>query len=169
MNSLTPLLDPGAVISILSRIALFGGITEVQQQELLQRLEVGTCRQGQHVFQKGDEPSHIYIITSGCIELFIPDHEHAVEKKRLGIGECFGQVAVMSIHKHTISAIALEDTEFVVLSRRALLELHHQDVSLFALLMMNIARELARRLQYVDHLLLESIHSVAPAATISGH
>ena len=78
----------------------------------------------------------------------------------------FGQVAVLGIHPHTISAVALEDCEFIVLSKRALLQLHHEDVELFALLILNLAREHARRLQYVDRLLLESVHS---PAQISGH
>ena len=131
------------MISILSRISIFGGITDTQQQELFSRLEVGSIKEGQFVFQKGDDPSHIYIVKSGYIELFIPDKEATIKKKRLGVGECFGQVAVMSIHQHTVSAVAAEDTEFIVLSKHALHQLHHEDVELFALLMMNIARELA--------------------------
>lgn len=89
-----------------------------------------------------------------------------VEKKRLGVGESFGQVAVMSIHQHTISAVALEDTILILLSRHALYQLHHEDIGLFALLIMNIARELARRLQFMDHLLLESIHAHEPAVAM---
>ncbi len=159
VSPLVPLKNLAEVISILSRIPIFGGITEAQQSEIFSRLEVGTCRKGDFIFQKGDEPSHIYIIESGLVELFIPDKEHAIEKKRLGVGECFGQVAVMSIHQHTISAVALEDSTLIVLSRRALYQLHHEDIGLFALLMMNIARELARRLQFMDELLIRSIHT----------
>ena len=123
MNTYSPLETPEEVISILSRISIFGGITDTQQQELFSRLEVGSIKKGQFVFRKGDEPSHIYIVRSGCIELFIPDKEAIIRKKRLGVGECFGQVAVMSIHQHTVSAVALEDTEFVVLSKHALHQL----------------------------------------------
>lgn len=171
MNKFLPLENMDSVVAILSQISLFGGVTEAQQQKIFQRLEKGICGQGQYVFQKGDEPSHIYIITSGCIELFIPDREVKIEKKKLHVGECFGQVALMSIHQHTVSAVALADSEFIVLSKHALLQLHHEDVTLFALLMMNIARELARRLQFMDHLLVESIHVHQPndaLATISG-
>ena len=163
MKTFSTLKNPKEVESILSRISIFGGITDSQQEELFSRLESGSIKKGQSVFQKGDEPSHIYIVRSGCIELFIPDKGATIKKKRLGVGECFGQVAVMSIHQHTVSAVAVEDTEFIVLSKHALHQLHHEDVELFALLMMNIARELARRLQYMDTLLLESIHAHEPA------
>ncbi len=166
MNTFTPLENPEEVVSILSRISIFGGVTDEQQNEIFRRLEIGTVKKGQYVFQRGDEPSHIYIVESGLIELFIPDKEAMIEKKRLGVGECFGQVAVMSIHQHTISAVALEDTTLIVLSRRALYQLHREDIALFALLMMNIARELARRLQFMDHLLLESIHTHEQSAAL---
>ena len=167
MNTFVPLENPAEVVCILSRISIFGGITDDQQQEIFSRLQIGTVKKGQFVFQKGDDPSHIYIVERGLIELFIPDKTMMIEKKRLGVGECFGQVAVMSIHPHTISAVALEDTTLIVLSRRALYQLHQEDVGLFALLVMNIARELARRLQFMDHLLLESIHT-QDHAKISG-
>ena len=166
MSPFLPLEDPSAVVSILSQISIFGGVTDRQQEEIFRRLETTSCQAGEFIFQRGDEPSHIFIVQRGSVELFIPDHEHVVEKKRLGIGDCFGQVAVLGIHSHTISAVALEDCEFIVLSKRALLSLHHEDIGLFALLILNLARELARRLQFVDALLLKSVHS---PAQISGH
>ena len=120
MNTFVPLENPEEVVSILSQISIFGGVSDVQQQEIFSRLQVGMVKKGESIFQQGDEPSHIYIIEGGLVELFIPDREHSIEKKRLGVGECFGQVAVMSIHQHTISAVALEDTTLIVLFRRAL-------------------------------------------------
>ena len=167
MNPFTPLENPGEVIAILSQISIFGGVTDAQQQEIFSRLQTGVFKRGEFIFQKGDEPSHIYIVKSGLIELFIPDKEAMVGKKRLGVGECFGQVALMSIHQHTISAVALEDSEVIVFSKRLLHQLHHEDITLFALLMMNIARELARRLQFMDELLIRSIHAHDPVGAVA--
>ena len=159
MNTFLPLETPESVIAILSQISIFGGVTETQQNAIFARLETGLFRQGEFVFRKGDEPSHIYIVKSGIIELFFPDDDGVmIEKKKLGVGECFGQVALMSIHSHTISAVALEDSEIIVLSRRAMQQFLRDDIGLFALLMMNIARELARRLQFTDEMLLRSLH-----------
>ena len=169
MSAFVPLENIEDVISILSQISIFGGVSDAQQEEIFSRLEVGSFKKGQFVFQKGDEPSHIYIVESGLIELFIPDHDAVIEKKRLGVGECFGQVALMSIHQHTISAVALEDSEIIVFSKRLLHQLHQEDIHLFALLMMNIARELARRLQYTDAMLIKSFHTHdPPMAKING-
>ena len=64
----------------------------------------------------------------------------------------------MAMHKHTATVIAVEDSEVMVLSRRALLQLQREDSKLFSLLMMNIARELARRLELTDDILLHYLH-----------
>ena len=65
----------------------------------------------------------------------------------------------MSMHCHTATAVSAEDTEIIVLSRHALIELQKQDIEMFALLMMNIARELARRLKETDDILLHYCHT----------
>lgn len=156
--SFSPLTNAGDVLPILSRIGIFGGATEFQQEEIFRWLEVGIVHEGQYIFQKGEEPSHIYIVKRGEIELLIPGADVTIQKKRLGVGECFGQVALMSMNRHAISAVASENSEVIVLSRRSLHQLRHEDIELFALLIMNIARELARRLTYTDEMLLNSFH-----------
>ena len=158
MNPFVPLENREDVVSILSEISMFGGVTEAQQNEIFSRLEIGAFKRGETIFHEGDEPTHIYIVKSGLVGLFIEDNEAKVEKKRLGKGECFGHVAVMSIHRHSVSAVAVVDSEIIVFSKKLLHELHHEDSALFSLLILNIARELARRLQFTDDLLLKAMH-----------
>jgi CRP/FNR family transcriptional regulator, cyclic AMP receptor protein len=64
----------------------------------------------------------------------------------------------MAVQSHMVTALAAEETELMVLSREALLGLQHDDIKLFALLMMNIAREIARRLKLTDDILLQYVH-----------
>jgi len=68
---------------------------------------------------------------------------------------CDGYVATGPLTSlHAATAIAREDSDVIVLSKRALLRLQKEDAALFSLLMMNIARELARRLRLTDDILL---------------
>ena len=158
MNTFLPLESPDSVSSILSQISMFGGINEDQQNEIFSQLEVGIFKRGESVFREGDEPTHIYIVKSGLISLFISDNEVKIEKKRLGRGECFGHVALMGISNHSISAVAVVDSEIIVFSKKLLNELHQGNSALFALLILNISRELARRLQFTDDMLLKAMH-----------
>jgi CRP-like cAMP-binding protein len=159
MKTFVPLEDVESVLPILSDIAIWGGVTDTQRQEIFAKLEIATFKQGEYVFRKGDEPSHIYIVKSGKIGLMIADKEVTLEKKVLESGECFGEASLMAMQRHTTNAVALEDSQVMVLSRQSLLQLRNEDIQLFALLMMNIARELARRLKLTDDILLYYIHT----------
>jgi CRP-like cAMP-binding protein len=158
MSAFVPLSDVHAVLSILPQISLFGGVTEAQQQEIFSRLEYGTFKKGECIFRSGEDPTHIYLIESGKVDLEITDDGLVLNKKSIAVGDCFGHVALLSMQKHSLTAIVAEDCEIIVLSRRALIQLKHEDIHLFALLMINLARELARRLKFTDDLLLHSIH-----------
>ena len=158
MNPFVPLENPQSFVSLLSDVSMFGGLTDAQRTEILRRVQVGKFKRGQNIFQEGDDPSHIYLVKSGLVGLFISDKEVKIEKKRLGKGECFGHVALISITRHNLSAVAVVDSEILVISKELLQQLRHEDSELFSLLMLNIARELARRLQYTDDLLLKAMH-----------
>ncbi len=158
MKTFIPLADIETVVPILSKIAIFGGFEEPQLHKIFKYLEEAVFRQRDYIFRKGDEPSYIYVVKKGKIDLLIKKQQVILRKKSLAVGDCFGEASLMAMHKHTATAIAVEDSEVMVLSRRALLKLQKEDTRLFSLLMMNIARELARRLELTDEILLHYVH-----------
>jgi CRP-like cAMP-binding protein len=158
MKSFVPLDNIDSVLSILSQIAIWGGLSDDQSSKVFKKLEIGIYEKGEYIFRKGDQPSHIYIVKSGKIDLFISDQDIVIEKETLTAGGCFGVAALMAMETHMGTAIAREDSEILVMSRQSLLELGHEDIRLFALLMMNIAREIARRLKLTDDILLNYVH-----------
>ena len=156
MHRLAPLVDFDSVADIISHLRIFGGVTESQRDTIFQRLKIWNLCAGEVVFQKGDEPRHIYIVKSGEIALHLEENGTLIHKHQLRVGECFGESSLMSMNKHTATAVATVDSELIILSRRALIDLKHDDLALFALLMMNLARELARRLYITDQMLLDA-------------
>ena len=158
MNSFNPLKDVDSVISILSKISIFGGINDDHRNAIFKRLEIGYYKKNDAIFKAGDDPTHIYIVKKGIVDLCVIGQKVVIHKKELGVGECFGEASLMSMHPHTASAVATEDTEVIVLSRHALNQLRYEDPPLFSLLLINIARELARRLKMTDDILLHYFH-----------
>ena len=150
-----PLTDQEAILGIISQISVLGGVSDSQRDRIFRRLEIASFRAGDVVFSKGSEPTHIYIVKSGTLELRVTDDGYTVVKrKKLAVGESFGEASLMSMRRHSASVVALEDSEVLAISRHSLIALQHEDITLFALLMMNIARELARRLKFTDDVLL---------------
>jgi hypothetical protein len=161
MKEFAPFKDLDSVMSILSKISFFGGVSEAQRAEIFRLLEVGTFRKGEYVSAKGEEPAHIYIIKRGKIDLIITDNDVAVKKREFHVGDCFGEAALLSMINNTASFVAAEESELIVLSRHALNQLRHEDIEVFCILIMNLARELARKLQFTDEILLKHEHHQA--------
>ena len=159
MKTFVPLADIESVLPILSEIAIFGGFSDSQLHEIFKYVEECLFKQGEIIFQKGEDPSHIYIVKNGKIDLLITQRDVVLKKKTLMTGDCFGEASLMGMRKHTATAVALEDSDVMVLSWRALLQLRKEDSALFSLLMMNIARELARRLELTDEILLHYVQT----------
>src|SRR5438874_2258230 len=120
MKEYTPLKDADSVISILSKISFLGGVSDAQREEIFRLLEVGSFKKGEYVSKKGEEPSHIYIIKKGKIDLLLTDNEVEVTKREFHVGDCFGEAAMLSMINNTASFVAAEDSELIMLSRRAL-------------------------------------------------
>ena len=75
-------------------------------------------RRGAIVFRQGDVAENFYLICSGKVRIFI-QHEHGVERDLAvrGVGEGFGEVALLTGECRTATAEALEKTELAVFSK----------------------------------------------------
>lgn len=158
MKEYPPLTDVDSVISILSKISFLGGVSDAQREEIFSRLELGVFKKGEYVSKRGEEPTHIYIIKKGRIDLLLADNDVAVTKREFKVGDCFGEAAMLSMINNTASFVAAEDSELIMLSRRALNQLRREDLQVFTILITNLARELARKLQFTDEILLRNEH-----------
>lgn len=154
MKAYTPLGDFDSVLPILSRISFLGGVTERELAGISHYFETSTFETNEYIARQGEEPSHIHIIKRGSVRLEISAHGCTVSKRNFQVGDSFGEAAMLSMVNHTASFVAAEPTELIVLSRRALNRLRREDADLFCRLILNLARDLARKLQYTDEMLL---------------
>jgi CRP-like cAMP-binding protein len=152
-----PLLEIEDVLLILNEISIFAGLSEKQLCALFRILEKTDYKKGEKVFEEGSKPSNIYIIKSGSVKLVINEKSDPLELFVFGEGHCFGETSVIGIQPHAATAIAVEDTELIVLSRNAMLSLMKTDLDLFSILILNIAREACRRLHKTDEILLHYV------------
>ena len=149
-----PLLDVENVLPILNRIAILGGLDDAQLYTVFHLLEVEHYNEGEFVFRQGDAPSHIRIIRSGRVRIVEDVDGTPLELFEFKPGDCFGETSVLAIHTHTANALAMEDTELLVIPRDKLFGLYESDPKLFGMLMMNIAREACRRLNQTEDIML---------------
>lgn len=153
-NHIDSLLDIEKVISILNKIAIFGALSEKQLYKVFRLLHKSTYKKNSFIFNQGDHSENIFIVMSGKVELVLDAKGEYLAKGLFTAGECFGETGVIGIEKHTASAIAIEETELIVFPRKKLFDLWETDRDLFAMLILNIAREACRRLNQSDEVIL---------------
>ena len=94
---------------------------------------------GETVFVEGDQADHMYVVRSGEIRLSI----NGVEINRLGAGDIFGEMALISPSPRSTTAVAAADSELVAVDRKRFTFMI-QNTPFFAL---HVMRVLADRLR----------------------
>ena len=71
---------------------------------------------GQVIFEEGQIGDCAYIIESGRVQVYIDNNGEELPLKIFGVGEIFGEMAVIDAQARSASAKALTDCELVVVS-----------------------------------------------------
>jgi CRP/FNR family cyclic AMP-dependent transcriptional regulator len=149
-----PLLEIEEVLPILNEIAVFGGLDDKQLYTVFRLLEKTHFEKGDFIFERGDPPSHIYIVWAGRVELLLDLGGSYLAENIFTVGQCFGETAAIGIEPHTASAMAMVPTDLIVLPIKSLFAIWESDKALFGMLVLNIAREACRRLNKTEETLL---------------
>ncbi len=157
MKTLAPLYDVETIVPILSKISIFGGLNDTQLYKIFRLLQRVSYKNLDYVFRQGDAPTHIYIIIKGNVRMLHEIEGNNYQLFEFGPGNCIGEDSVIGIQPHTLSAVAIGDVDLAVIPKKSLLDLYKTDSDIFTLLILNIARELSRRLKSTDNLLLHYI------------
>ena len=128
-------------------VSLFGAMSPQQLRSMLDLMTLRKCRSGEHLFCAGDLPSNIFVLVQGRVDLIVEQGGIHCIHRSFKVGDTIGETAVIGIQKQIGTAIASsDDVELLELSHQALMDIHSQDKELFCLLMMNIARDVSRKL-----------------------
>jgi len=145
MKEFAPLTDAKSLGALLSHAPLLAGVSDLEREKIFGLLEVGQYKKGEYIVKGGEKLTHVYIIKKGKVDLVLADGGETTKKCHFHTGDCFGEAAMLSMLDSTASFVAAENCELIVLSKRALNQLRHEDSHLFSVLIMNLARELARK------------------------
>jgi CRP-like cAMP-binding protein len=142
-------------LEMLKNVTVFAGIQEEKLVKLCANCKLISVSKGSKVISEGTISSEIYIIVKGRFKIYLNNEGENIELLELHPGHCIGEASVIGVQSHSASVIAEEDSELMELGRKTLMDMAENDKDLFALIILNIARELARRLYNTDHLLLK--------------
>jgi CRP-like cAMP-binding protein len=159
-----------ARLELLQRMPVFGAVDESALVFLLGRARTVQVGRGSHFFREGEPASSMFVLESGAVEVYKDWAGHRFTVRRFDAGDCFGEMALLDLFPRSASVLALDECTAIEISSADLLQLYECDATQFALVQMNIAREMSRRLRATDEMLFRAwigaLPETAPAAEL---
>ena len=112
---------------LLERFPIFAAIAPEKREEFLLLFRPKSASPGQRIIRKGDRADGIYFISSGGVEVGLNQH-----KIKLGPGEFFGEMAVLTGGRRSADVTAIDYCQFLVMSARDFRTFAHRNPALLA-------------------------------------
>ena len=135
-------------VNALQKYSLFGGVSPEQIEKIKPLLGTANYKAGDCPQIEGQPSDKIYFILSGEVEII----KQGLVIARLKEGETFGEMELLDIMPSIATVRAATPLEVVTISNRALYEISKLDLKTFSMMIMNLARDLSRRLRRMDEL-----------------
>lgn len=135
---------------LLRATPLFGALSDSALDLLVAAGKPVSVAEGDYFFREGERGSSAFLLETGRVSVTrrVLDRDHLL--RELGPGDFFGEVALLDFGPRSASIRALAPCSGLEISARALRELSEKDMKDFAIIYMNLGREVSRRLRKAD-------------------
>lgn len=100
---------------MIARVPLFAELDAAAISDIMELLRAQVAEAGETIVRAGDAAHSMYFIAAGEVEVVLKK-----ERLRLGVGQFFGEVAVLRRARRSATAIALTRTNLLVLAAQDL-------------------------------------------------
>jgi predicted acylesterase/phospholipase RssA/CRP-like cAMP-binding protein len=101
--------------AILRQVEIFQALGEEEREALASRMERRRYRGGEAVFREGDASDGLYVVHSGEVGVVAEGGPERRVLARLGPGQCFGEMSLLTGEPRSTSVYATLDTEVLFL------------------------------------------------------
>lgn len=145
----------------LRNIGLFGALPDKVLDHLAGHLEQVEVPPGTYLFREGDEANCMFVVLRGDIEVLKRAKGGADTRVAvLGPGDWFGEMSIIDVQPRSATVLTVSPARLVKVTAADLDGLYRFDVKAYALIVLNIAREMSRRLRVADGILADLIANV---------
>jgi CRP/FNR family transcriptional regulator, cyclic AMP receptor protein len=165
-----PPFESTVSVEALGRIGLFGGLSEDALTFIATCLHVSTLSSGEVVFQEGSNAAEMYVVLSGEFEV-LKRSKRGIEARvaMLGMGDWFGEMSILDVQPRSATVRSLAPSRLLQITAGDLDMIYRRDQKAYALLVLNVARELSRRLRVADGILADLVVGLIDDLVTSRH
>ena len=148
-------------VAQLREIGLFGGLQDPVLEQLTCTLALRELGTGETVFEEGESGREMFVVLEGQIEVLKRSkRSHQARVALLGPGDWFGEMSLLDIMPRSATVRVVAAARLLRISAHDLDGLYRRDVKSYSLLVLNIAREMSRRLRVADEILADLASSM---------
>jgi CRP-like cAMP-binding protein len=140
----------------LRAIGLFGALSDEVLEHLAKDLDCFWVQPGETIFREGDAAHDMFVVLEGEVEvlkLSRENREHRVAV--LGPNDCFGEMSLVDVQSRSATVRSVAPTRLMRVTSEDFDRLYRYDLKSYALVTLNIARDLSRRLRVADGILAD--------------
>lgn len=162
--------EPPVTAAALREVGLFGALSDDVLTHLAKTLFSSRFGAGDTIFREGDPAHEMYVVLEGEIEVVKRsrsgrDHRVAI----LGPSDSFGEMSLIDVQPRSATVRALAPSRVLRVTSEDFDRLYRYDLKSYALVTLNIARDLSRRLRVADGLLADFTVNVLEAYAAAKH
>lgn len=146
-------MSNGPEVETLREVGLFGGLNDAAVESLAHAHDVVEVSAGDAVFLEGEPGREMFVVLEGEVELTknVPGGDvHIASVVR---NDWFGEMSMLDILPRPTTARVVSRARLLRVTAHDLDVLYRRDPKAYTLLVLNIAREMSRRLRAVDSML----------------
>ncbi len=156
-----PKKDPPVDLAQLRDIGLFGALSDEVLEHLLKTLHEKRVGAGEMVFREGDPAREMYVVLAGEMEVLKKSRRGRDQRVAiLGPNDTFGEMSVIDMQARSATVRALAPSRVLRMSTEDMDALYRFDLKSYALIVLNLARDMSRRLRVTDGILADFTASV---------
>lgn len=127
---------------MLKDVYLFQGLPEEQLDALERHAVVKHYRKNTVIIEKGDDANALYVLLNGRVKAYVADERgKEVILSQQGPGAVLGELALLADMPRTVSVMTLDDSEFLVLSKRSFADYLEANPGIAVNLIRSLARQ----------------------------
>lgn len=153
---------PKVSADMLKDIGLFGGLDETTLSLLSRELPSRLVEAGEVVVREGETATDMFVVIGGELEVVKRGRDgNDLRVALFGPGDWFGEMAIVDVQPRSATVRALAPTMVLSMGAEEVDRLlYRRDLKAYAIFIMNVARELSRRLRVADGILAQFVASV---------
>ena len=141
---------------LLARVPIFGGLPAEVLDRIVDATRVVEVPAGAQVIGEGEPAMNMFVVRAGELEICKRGRNGA--EFRLALlhpGDCVGEMSLIDIQPRSATVRAVGAATLYALDQAEIAKLYASDLEVYTLLVLNLAREISRRLRQADQVLVD--------------